>query len=96
MNKWVGVRASPRWSRPCSYLTALFHLPIANATAILQALPLLVTAGRRSSVRRSAGGAGRRSLSGLLRGLADRASRHGGASTPGRWSRLPGDVHGSA
>lgn len=27
------------------YLTALFHLPIANVTSILQALPLMITAG---------------------------------------------------
>jgi len=44
-NKWVGVRVFAEVSATCLYLTALFNMPIANATAILQALPLLVTAG---------------------------------------------------
>ncbi|MEP3047485.1 MAG: DMT family transporter [Roseibium sp.] len=41
----VLVRAAAETSATVCYLTALFHLPIANATAILQALPLVVTAG---------------------------------------------------
>jgi drug/metabolite transporter (DMT)-like permease len=45
LNKWVGVRVFAEVVATMFYLTALFHLPIANATAILQALPLLVTAG---------------------------------------------------
>jgi len=41
----VGVRALAEMTATVLYLTALFNMPIANATAILQALPLAVTAG---------------------------------------------------
>lgn len=41
----VLLRAAAETLATVLYLTALFHLPIANATAILQALPLMVTAG---------------------------------------------------
>ncbi|MEP3429546.1 MAG: DMT family transporter [Roseibium sp.] len=41
----VLVRAAAETAATVFYLSALFHLPIANATAILQALPLVVTAG---------------------------------------------------
>lgn len=38
-----------------SYLTALFHMPLANATAILQALPLAVTLGAAVFLREPVG-----------------------------------------
>jgi len=41
----VGMRTVGEVSATVLYLTALFQLPIANATAILQSLPLVVTAG---------------------------------------------------
>ena len=34
------------------YLFALFHIPIANANAILQIVPLMITAARRDLPRR--------------------------------------------
>lgn len=43
--KWVVLRAVGEASAAYFYLTALFNMPIANATAILQALPLTVTLG---------------------------------------------------
>ncbi|NVO26458.1 DMT family transporter [Donghicola sp. C2-DW-16] len=42
---WVSLRAVGEASAAYFYLTALFNMPIANATAILQALPLTVTLG---------------------------------------------------
>ena len=48
------------------YIIALFHMPIANINAILQVVPLMITAtGAISSASRSAGGAGRPSPSAL-------------------------------
>lgn len=41
----VPTRAFGEVAATVLYLTALFNMPIANATAILQALPLMVTAG---------------------------------------------------
>ncbi len=41
----VLIRAGAETAATLLYLTALFRLPIANATAILQVLPLVVTAG---------------------------------------------------
>lgn len=41
----VLVRAGAETAATLLYLTALFRMPIANATAILQVLPLVVTAG---------------------------------------------------
>lgn len=41
----VLVRAGAETAATLFYLSALFQLPIANATAILQSLPLIVTAG---------------------------------------------------
>ncbi|EFO30412.1 RhaT family protein [Roseibium sp. TrichSKD4] len=43
-HKAVGCRMFGEMSATVLYLPALFQLPIANATAILQALPLVVTA----------------------------------------------------
>lgn len=40
----VAIRAFAELMATVIYLSALFHMPIANATAILQALPLAVTA----------------------------------------------------
>ena len=45
LNRLVGLRVFAEVSATLLYLTALFNMPIPNATAILQALPLLVTAG---------------------------------------------------
>lgn len=44
-HKTVALRTLAEIMATLLYLSALFHLPIANATAILQALPLVVTAG---------------------------------------------------
>ena len=44
VDKWVGVRVVAEVTATCFYLSALFNMEIANTTAILQALPLLVTA----------------------------------------------------
>jgi drug/metabolite transporter (DMT)-like permease len=41
----VGLRVVAEVTGTLLYLTALFQLPIANATAILQVLPLMITAG---------------------------------------------------
>ncbi|MEY8880058.1 DMT family transporter [Donghicola sp. XS_ASV15] len=43
--KWVSFRAIGEASAAYFFLTALFHMPLANATAILQTLPLTVTLG---------------------------------------------------
>ena len=43
--KWVCLRAIGEASAAYFFLTALFHMPLANATAILQTLPLTVTLG---------------------------------------------------
>ncbi|MXN67374.1 EamA family transporter [Stappia sp. GBMRC 2046] len=43
-HKTVPIRALAEVCATILYLTALFQMPIANATAILQALPLVVTA----------------------------------------------------
>lgn len=43
--KWVTLRAVGEASAAYFFLTALFHMPLANATAILQTLPLTVTLG---------------------------------------------------
>ena len=54
----VGLRASSEIGGTVCFLLALFNMPIAGASAILQSLPLAVTlAGRLSSANRSAGGA---------------------------------------
>lgn len=45
VNRFVGLRVFAEVTATVLYLTALFNMEIANATAILQALPLLVTAG---------------------------------------------------
>lgn len=45
LKRSVGLRALAEMVATILYLTALFNMPIANATAILQALPLAVTAG---------------------------------------------------
>lgn len=45
LNRLVSLRVFAEVSATLLYLTALFNMPIPNATAILQALPLLVTAG---------------------------------------------------
>ena len=45
LNRLVGLRVFAEVTATLLYLTALFNMPIPNATAILQALPLLVTAG---------------------------------------------------
>lgn len=45
VNRIVGLRVFAEVTATVLYLTALFNMEIANATAILQALPLLVTAG---------------------------------------------------
>ncbi|WP_249689396.1 DMT family transporter [Stappia sp. WLB 29] len=44
-SRLVGQRVFAEVTATVLYLTALFNMEIANATAILQALPLLVTAG---------------------------------------------------
>lgn len=44
-HKTVALRTFAEVMATLLYLSALFQLPIANATAILQALPLVVTAG---------------------------------------------------
>lgn len=41
----VAIRTLAETMATLFYLTALFHMPIGNSTAILQAMPLLVTAG---------------------------------------------------
>jgi len=41
----IGLRVCGEIGATTCYLTALFHMPIANATAILQSLPLAVTLG---------------------------------------------------
>ena len=51
----VLVRAVAETASTILYLTALFQLPIANATAILQALPLVVTAGAAVFLRSAVG-----------------------------------------
>lgn len=43
--KWVSLRAIGEASAAYFFLTALFNMPLANATAILQTLPLTVTLG---------------------------------------------------
>jgi drug/metabolite transporter (DMT)-like permease len=45
LHRLVGLRVFAEVTATILYLTALFNMEIANATAILQALPLLVTAG---------------------------------------------------
>src|SRR5690606_35930929 len=39
----IGIRTMAEAASAGLYIAALFHLPLANATAILQALPLTVT-----------------------------------------------------
>ena len=41
---WLGLRTLAEVGAAYFFVTALFHMPIANVTAILQALPLTVTA----------------------------------------------------
>jgi drug/metabolite transporter (DMT)-like permease len=41
----IGLRSLAEIGATVCFLTALFHMPIANATAILQSLPLAVTLG---------------------------------------------------
>ena len=51
--------AWPRWRAAILYLSALFHMPIAECTAILQFTPLALTAGAALFLgARSDGGAG--------------------------------------
>lgn len=40
---WVGLRTLSEMGAAYFFISALFHIPIANATAVLQALPLTVT-----------------------------------------------------
>jgi drug/metabolite transporter (DMT)-like permease len=42
-NRWVLARAAADAAATVSYLVSLFHLPIANATAINMATPLMIT-----------------------------------------------------
>ena len=57
-NRFVGWRTVGEMGSTALYLTALFNMPLANATAILQIVPLLTTAaaaiflGERVGVRR--------------------------------------------
>lgn len=44
-NRWVGLRVLGEVGGTLTFLVGLSHIPIANATAILQALPLAVTMG---------------------------------------------------
>lgn len=44
-NRWIGLRLVGEMGGTLLFLTGLSHIPIANATAILQALPLAVTMG---------------------------------------------------
>ena len=44
-NRWIGLRLFGEIGGTLTFLTGLSHIPIANATAILQALPLAVTMG---------------------------------------------------
>lgn len=55
MHPAVLVRAFAETAATLLYLTALFRLPIANATAILQVLPLVVTAGAAIFLRSPVG-----------------------------------------
>lgn len=43
--RWLGCRLIGEIGGTVCFLTALVHLPLANATAILQAMPLVVTLG---------------------------------------------------
>jgi drug/metabolite transporter (DMT)-like permease len=51
----VGLRVCGEIGGTICYLTALFHMPIANATAILQSLPLAVTLGAALALGESVG-----------------------------------------
>jgi len=44
-NRWIGLRLFGEIGGTLTFLTGLSQIPIANATAILQALPLAVTMG---------------------------------------------------
>tara|TARA_R110002050_G_scaffold156852_5_gene285047 strand:+ start:11081 stop:11989 length:909 start_codon:yes stop_codon:yes gene_type:complete len=45
LNRWVALRVAGEVGGTLTFLSGLSHIPIANASAILQALPLAVTMG---------------------------------------------------
>lgn len=54
-HRWVGWRMLAEMLSAVLFLTALFHIPIANANAILQVVPLMVTASAAVFLRDEVG-----------------------------------------